>query len=352
MKEDRFIVLPKATIRPNKIVFYNQFVLRAQTGKINVSQFSNVEKKELTGMGLPIQIMPDSNSHNFELSKKASSRIREKVSWLYELAKNKSIPAIGNSKSYTFKMNFVTLTLPALQAHATAEITSICLNQFLTECKAKFALANYVWRLEFQKNGNAHYHIATDTFIHYTDCKLIWNRCLRKLGYIQAYQKKFGNMTFEEYRRDFSDNGKVPFNVLRERYGRGCATNWDSPNTVDVRCVGNAKNIIFYISKYITKKSEHSLNPIVATREPATSNLRLWFCSKSLSALDKIEVFIEDIPDLVGKIFSGLKNVKNYVFDYCNLWFFNGKEQDFKVKADIWRLFREYSYSRGYIPAG
>ena len=78
---------------------------------------------------------------------------------------------------------------------------------------------------------------------------------------------------------------------MRERFGRGTATRWDSPNTVDVRAVSNAKNISFYISKYITKKSEHSLNPVVSSRESSDSNLRLWFCSRSLSRLEsKLEV--------------------------------------------------------------
>lgn len=349
--ESRFSIVPKASIRPNKIVFYNQFINNFINEKREKPIISNDVRKEVRDMGVAVRIQPECNSHGFELSKKAQSRIKEKVSWLYELAKTKTIIPTKGKPLYSFKMNFITLTLPSLQEHTTAEITSQCLNQFLTECKKKHGLNNYVWRLEFQKNGNAHYHIATDSYIDYTSCKLIWNRCVQKLGYVERYQSKMLGMSFEQYRNAYSDHGKVSFEVLRERFGRGCATRWDSPNTVDVRCVGNAKNIAFYISKYITKKSDEPLNPVVSSREPQTSNLRLWFCSKSLSALDKIEIFMEGMSDLVCDVLSGIDKARRFLFDYCSVWYFNTKEQVGATKRNLWLLYREYAYSRGYVPA-
>ncbi len=349
--KDRFSIIPKASIRPNKIVFYQQFINNLIKEKTNELPIPNHVRKECRDMGVSVRVQPETNKHNFELSKKASARIKEKISWLYELSKSKTITKNRDKPLYSFKMNFITLTLPALQQHTTAEITATCLNQFLTECKAKFDLKNYVWRLEFQKNGNAHYHIATDSYIDYNSCKLIWNRCLQKLGYIERYQSKMLGMSFEEYRKNYSNNGEVSFEKLRERFGRGSATRWDSPNTVDVRAVGNAKNIAFYISKYITKKSDEKLNPIVAEREPSETNLRLWFCSKSLSALDKIEVFMEGMSDLVCDCLSGIDKARKFIFDYCSVWYFNAVEQSGSTRRHLWLLYREYAYERGYVPA-
>ena len=350
-KESRFSVIPKISIRPNKVVFYNQFVKNKYAEGVSPSTLAPEVKKTLQAMGVPVKSLPECNKHNFEISFKAASRIKEKVTWLYELAKNKTVTTTGGKTLYSFKMNFITLTLPSVQQHDTAQITSICLNQFLVECSKKFGLTNYVWRLEFQKNGNVHYHIATDCFIDYTSCKLIWNRCLSKLGYIARYQDKFLGMTFNEYCKNYNDNGKVSFNTLRERFGRGTATRWDSPNTVDVRAVSNAKNISFYISKYITKKSEHTLNPVVSSREPADSNLRLWFCSRSLSRLDKISVFLEEYDSLVGVCLSNLSDIKKFVHDYCEVWYFDKLKQANEVKRNLWLLYRRYSSSTGYIPA-
>lgn len=350
-EEYTFVVIPKATIRPNKIVFYNQVIKRSNGPEIAKTTISAETRKELNSWGIGTPRAVQINSHNFELSKKAAGRIKEKVEWLYELARNKTVTTTSGKMLISFKMNFITLTLPALQAHTTAEITNTCLNQFFTELKSKYNLENYVWRLEFQKNGNAHYHIATDTYIDYTSAKLIWNRCLQKLGYISAYQNKFIGMSFIEYCKNYSDNGKTPIATLRERFGRGCATRWDSPNTVDVRAVSNAKNIAFYISKYITKKSDHNLNEIVKEREPAETNLRLWFCSRSLSKLDKIEVFLEYYDELIDKCFRKIENIRRYIFDYVSVWYFNGKEQKNECKAALWELYRRYASERNYIPA-
>jgi hypothetical protein len=350
-EEFTYSVIPKASFRPNKIVFYNQVIKRASTPSTPRTTITPETKKELLSWGIGRAPIVQTNRHNFEISKKAAANIKEKVTWLYELARNKTITTTGGKTLYSFKMNFITLNLPAQQAHTTDEITKNCLNQFLTECKLKYNLQNYVWRLEFQKNGNAHYHIATDTFIDYTACKLIWNRCLKKLGYIQRYQQKFIGMTFAKYCELYNDNGKTPFNVLRERFGRGCATRWDSPNTVDVRAVSNSKNIAFYISKYITKKSDHVLNKIVSEREPSSTNLRLWFCSRSLSALDKIEIFMEEYDYLVQKCIASIDHARKYIFDYCSVWYFNQKDQISETKRDLWLLYRRYASERNYVPA-
>jgi len=350
-EEKNLVAVAKASIRPGKIVFYTQIIDRNKIVATENKLTAKERTSALLALGEISTRVCEINSHNFELSKKASGRIKEKVSWLYELARNKTITTTNGKILNSFKMNFITLTLPSLQSHTTAEITATCLNQFLTECKSKFNLANYVWRLEFQKNGNAHYHIATDTYLDYTECKLIWNRCLQKLGYISAYSAKFTGMSFQEYSRNYSNNGKVDFATLRMRYGRGCATRWDSPNTVDVRAVSNAKNIAFYISKYITKKSEHSLNSVVSLREPSESNLRLWYCSSSLSKLDKIEIFIEEYDKLVWDCFTELTTPVKIQYDYVTVWYFKNGEQSNESKRAFWELYRRYSSALGYIPA-
>src|SRR5659263_626981 len=211
MQDSKYSVVDKISFRPNKVVFYKQFILN----KYDVPQENTREIKNIVAVASVAKLVNRqvtvSNRHYFEISTKASSRIKEKVTWLYELARNKTVQTSSGKVLYSFKMNFITLTIPSIQRHETAIITKECLNQFLTECKHNFNLQNYVWRLEFQKNGNAHYHIATDTFISYEDAKLIWNRCLNKLGYIDDYQEKFSGMSFEKYREMYSENGVVPF---------------------------------------------------------------------------------------------------------------------------------------------
>ncbi len=349
LNENPFTVVPKASIRPNKIVFYNQILKRNAPTVSDKVKISPDVKKDLQAMGVPVHIMPVATMHSFDLSIKAKSRIRQKVTWLYSLAKTNSVKHSNGKMLHAFKMNFITLTLPAVQEHQTSQITGECLNQFLTECKARFNLQNYVWRLEFQKNGNAHYHIATDCFIEYHKARTIWNRCLDKLGYIDRYKSQFKGMTLQQYCDKFNKNGETPFNVLKTRFTYGQASHWENPNTVDVRSVGNAKHIAFYISKYITKDADLKNNKIVSDREPAETNLRLWFCSRSLSRLDKIEYFLETVNELADKALSGLSGIKQYFYDYVKVWYFELKEQSFETKASLWLLYNNYARGQGYV---
>lgn len=370
-KDFPYIILPKATIRPNKIVFYNQFIKKQE----KVSEMPKKEpipceiptkQTELSFAGFPvyqqnfekntqitekqtIKKLPEKNKHNFEISKKASARIKEKVSWLYTLAKNQTVITHTGKTLYSFKMNFITLTLPALQKHTTAEITSQCLNQFLTECKVKFGLSNYVWRLEFQKNGNAHYHIATDCFLEYKFCKALWNRILEKLSYVSDYKEKFSKMSFQEYYKMFHNNEKDDFKKLKDRYYKGVSEKWENPNTVDCRVVTSAKNIAFYIAKYITKKSDVKLNAVVSEREPKETNLRLWFCCRSLSKLEKIEIFLDEVNYLTDEIIEKVTVAKHMIYDYCQVVYFNLKEQTNEMKKNLWLLYNNYAKELGYF---
>jgi hypothetical protein len=366
-------VLPKMNIRPNKIVFFNQ-VIRYSLSDPFAKVVKQKPKEAIIQLGLnlennvPIhhqeskketkkqeastkkkQVQP--NKHNFELSQKASSKIKEKIMWLYSLAKNKTVINDDGITNFAFKMNFVTLTLPSSQKHTSAEITKKCLNQFITECNAKFDLKNYVWRLEFQRNGNAHYHIATDSFLPYSECISIWNRCINKLGYVDEYQRKFENMSFREYYKNSVESGTTNISIIRRRYKKGKAFLWANPNTVDVRSVQSAKNIAFYISKYITKKSENTLNKVVQEREDMNTNLRLWFCSRSLSKMKSIEYFIDNFNHLIEDFYKTIKNTAVYVYDYCKVIYFNSLKESNEHKKLCWLLFNNYAKSVGYSPS-
>jgi len=344
-----YTILEKASIRPNSIVFYNKFIknnIDTVNRKISYSAISEI--KNLTSKNEIIK-QPESNKHNFEISVKASKRIKEKVTWLYHLAKTQTITTHNNKVLYSFKMNFITLTLPSLQKHPTSEIINKCLNQFFIECKSQFNLVNYVWRLEYQKNGNAHFHIATDTYIEYWKARTIWNRNINKLGYVNDYQNKNIGKTFQEYLKENPINEFTTFEKLKERFSYGSASRWSNPNTVDVRCVTNSKNIAFYISKYITKKSTEKLNPIVSEREEINSNLRLWFCSRSLSKVDKIDIFLENCSDKIKMIFSELQKVKVLIHDYCEVYYFDIKEQNNNWKAFFREILFDYASDVGYF---
>ena len=240
MEEIRFISVPTFSLTPNRLSIYNTICKASDSIERKFDKISKLDKEKLLANLHGGEYTPETRFHGFKLSASGRKTMQLKINWLYFLAKSRYKKNLEGKEIFNFKMNFMTLTLPSKQVHPTAVITKEAFNQFLTEVRERFKMDNYVWRIEFQKNGNVHYHIVTDTFCEFAIIQKIWNRCLSKLGYIAAYHKKHAFMSLNDYVSEYSCNGKTPFDVLKKRYLRGKQLNWSAPNSVDVkvRCIG------------------------------------------------------------------------------------------------------------------
>lgn len=172
------------------------------------------------------------NQHHGIISEKARRKIENGINWLLFNAKPKRVWCNDSQQAFTFRINLITLTLPAKQAHKDEEITKVCLNNFLNVCRKNAGLENYLWRAEAQLNGNIHYHITTDIFIHHTLVRKWWNQSVQLLGYVSQFKKKFGH---------------------------------DNPNSTDIHSVKHVRRIAAYISKYLAK--DKTFLPIGELRE-------------------------------------------------------------------------------------
>lgn len=257
-----------------------------------------------------------------ELSKKAMRRIREKINWLCLLSRKRRASAPGARPLSNFQISFITLTLPAKQFHSHAVIKEKALNLFLTSIRGKFKIKNYVWKLELQKNGNAHFHLTTDVYIHYMEIRRTWNRCLKKLGYIDAYRDRFAGKSFDEYIQLASSSATPDLKKLRKSYDYGVQSGWQNPNTTDVKSVKDVKNLASYLAKYLAKPavSEDSTPEQLESAETLTG--RLWFCSQSLSALGKLILPWCAETFQVFKLLMQAKQTYKVYADYCTLAFF------------------------------
>src|SRR5690606_11900021 len=180
------------------------------------------------------------NNHNFRISQSAKKNLKNKINWLYYLSKSKRVKTYSGKEIYNFKIGFITLTLPSKQKDPTKFITNNLFNQFLTEIRQRTKMENYVWRLEFQKNKNVHYHIVMK----------IWNLILDNYGYIKPYTEKHNKLSLRDYNSMYNSNDKIAFEVMAKRYAKGKKENWSNPPTVDCKSVITNKSIAFYISKY------------------------------------------------------------------------------------------------------
>ena len=93
---------------------------------------------------------------------------------------------------------FVTLTLPSKQAHHDNEIKRVCLGAFIKNILRFSGAKYYFWRAESQKNGNIHFHLLFDCYIHKSVINYYWDSALSLLGYktdIGEYHLNYSSTT-------------------------------------------------------------------------------------------------------------------------------------------------------------
>lgn len=237
------------------------------------------------------------NSRKEQMSRKAVRRLTNSVNWLVASAKQKFIFDKTTNKRFSFKVNFITLTLPTLDHTVTDhQFKKDLLHNFINTCRVAYGLKNYVWKVEAQANGNIHAHFTTDTFIHWKDVRRVWNRILDKKGIIDNYRNKHNSMSFDEYCKVYNSDNQRSLEQMTRSFQQGVESNWSDPNSTDVHAVHKIKDIAAYLAKYMSK-SEDDRRSIKG---------RLWGCSYNLSESNKLVVEIQggDDTEVIQELFK------------------------------------------------
>lgn len=178
------------------------------------------------------------------LTPSSKRKLIKAINLLVAIALPKKAIQFESKKEFTFRVNFITLTLPAPQGSISdKELKQKCLKQWIEYWKGKLPGMSYVWRAERQKNGNLHFHLVTDRYIHYKAIRDTWNDQLASTGLIDAFQAKNGHR---------------------------------HPNSTDVHAVKAIRSLGAYIAKYMSK-TESTAQPIEG---------RVWDCSRNLKQKD------------------------------------------------------------------
>jgi len=319
----RPIYVQCATAHPEKLILYCQPLESLPRSRSQVNNQYNLQ---------------DTN-HNGIISEKARKRIEIALQWLLYISKPKKVFCADTGKRFTFKINFITLTLPVAQFHSDEEIKQTCLKNFLDRISKTYNVKNYLWRAEAQANGNIHFHITTDTYIHYRQIQAIWNASVELLGYISAFEKKWKH---------------------RE------------PNSTDVHSVKHVKKIVSYLSKYLCKDRAFScigdlrmidgqcrevlynsaeyraeegdkkkgklIGHVLGARIRSISG-RLWYCSRALSGMKGIKISEEDFnfKSISELCLSG--SLKEHRADHAVLYFGDVVSAAKKYSPELHSLF-------------
>lgn len=290
------------------------------------------------------------NQHKGQMSRKATRRITNAVNWLVASAKNKWVYDKLSDKRFTFRINFITLTLPTLN-HGISDhhFKSILLHNFINTCRYKYDLKNYVWKVETQANGNIHAHFTTDTFIHWRNIRDVWNRILERNGVISKYRAKHQSLSFDEYCDLYDPSGIKDVDQLRNAYAHGTSTNWSDPNTTDVHSVHKVKDIASYLAKYMGKSDD----------DRRAVKGRLWGCSTNLSETNKLMIELADSRDfqvLEDMHKSGVKykpieskpNAFGEKFQIGSLFLYKLSDWGTNIKGKLLDIFNEHRFNIRY----
>ena len=186
-----------------------------------------------------------------QITEYSRKRLKRAINLLVATAEDKEAINFKTGKTFKFKVNFLTLTLPAPQKQITdKQLKSECFDPFIKRLKRKYNLGSYVWRAERQKNGNLHFHIITDCYIRFDHLRDNWNTCLDKFHFLDDFKTKHGHGT---------------------------------PNSTDVHSVQKIKNLASYIVKYMSKEST----------EADKIEGKIWDCSQNLKAKQNCEMLFQ-----------------------------------------------------------
>lgn len=280
------------------------------------------------------------------VSRATRAKIAKHAHVLCNLSRRRTIRA-ASGKFIDHQVSFITLTLPAEQRHEDHYITREVLGTFLDKCRKLGFFENYLWRAEKQGNGNIHYHIMTDSYAPFSLFRRVWYVALRKYGYLQDYQRKFQNMSFEEYREQPFNANASPTTVAA-RYARGRRNDWQEPPCIDVEFVNGSSGVSRYVSKYVSKADDSGDLHVSG---------RCWGASQSVSMATK--VFTTD-PELsqfwynAGAELMKRKVIAKDFFSYClfNLhslaaWFPDVRQY---IKKLLQPHFQPCNYFLNYAP--
>ena len=162
--------------------------------------------------------------------------------------------------------------------------------------------------------------LLIDKFIPWYEMRNRWNRIINKLGYVDEFQKLHNHRT---------------------------------PNSTDIHSTRKIKNIVKYVTKYLTKNEkttqENTRTPDQEANEnqlqesqayPSTG--RIWSCSQNLSGLKGYQSEIDSELDAeMTKIYKD-NTIRRFKDTYYSVFYINFADLQAKGYIHLFTYFSDY----------
>lgn len=201
--------LPVLQVRQDCILGYMQYQYNYRPPPKKGIRF-NIEQSGKSGYSGEVKIA-------------AARRLLTVIDVMIQCSRVRMISRPGGKK-FPFRLGFITLTIPdPIQKPADVQKVFNLFTQWL-----RYTKTSYVWKAEFQKRGQVHYHLILNRFLPWKEITYAWNSRLKKAGMLNQWAAKHHHFM---------------------------------PNSCDARSViqGKGRNLAKYLAKYLGK--ELSDNP-------------------------------------------------------------------------------------------
>jgi hypothetical protein len=243
----------------------------------------------------------------------ARKRISKAITLLAQASKPKWIFNHILQQYQYHHLSFITLTVSAKKNISTRYGYDHLLKPFLGWLRDTKKVKSYVWKLEFQKRGQVHYHITLPDFIDYKEIRDTWNSLQHKAGLLDEYAKEHGHF---------------------------------NPNSTDIHSVENRKNLANYLVKELAKavdaKRLHAteiVNSLIQageipieerkkfideyTGDELKADGKVWDCSNNLAGANYFALPMESWHMAAFDILRNAGELREIVQDWWSLIYIN-----------------------------
>lgn len=250
-------------IRHNYLLIYS---------RLDYDKFANTGKRhDITAYS------SQNKTYNGEANYHVKRRINHAINKLLINSPTRQIWSPVLERIDFFTINFITLTIPTNERMIDAEEGYVkLLKPFLRKMRDKYSLTSYIWKAELQERGQLHYHLTTNTFIHYQSIRDEWNNLLYRCDFMNEYIREHKNY---------------------------------SPNSTDVHKVYKIDDIAAYLSKYIAKDlpTETKLNS------------KIWDCSNDIKRSKLPTVLIDNSISNELDLMLSSNDYGRFATEHCTL---------------------------------
>jgi hypothetical protein len=307
----------KAIIRGTKIVSY-------------IKPLQSLARKGTSIKSIENLAISKSNGY---ISKATKSKVSKMLETWYQCIEERRARKKHRFDKIGYYITFLTLTLAELQEHDDNTIKRQILDPYIQYLIRVHGVKNYYWKAEPQKNGNIHFHLLIDKFINKSEINNSWNVAQNKLGYVDKYYTKTGDI---------------------------------NPPSTKIESIRDKKNGIGYLLKYSTKSAkicekgeifkgvkirkkamydyvENDDHSIIVFESRAIQG-RVWGCSDILRSLEPLQMQLSYTLENILKEATDKGFLKLFEQDYIQVW--TGKIQNLlknNYKQLFWR-FKDYHF--------